>query len=268
MHVSILQYDIVWEDKPASHARMDDMLEAHPPQPGGLLLTPELGDVGISCKIDRIADGASLEWATRTAQRFECFVQHGYAEQGDGTRGLNTAAIVDPKGNLLGRYTKVHPFSFGGETKYYQRGERLLMADLGGMQVCPMICYDLRFPELWRLARRAGAEVFTIGASWPSTRTAHWRALLVARAIENQAWVIACNRTGSDPHLSYDGSSMIVSPLGDILTEGGHEPTILQAELDPEMQKEWRNAMRCQDDAEDRFLGAIEIDRASSEQRG
>ena len=260
MHVHVLQYDIVWEDKAASQARMESLLERRPPAPGSLLLTPEMGDVGFSFNLDRIVDERSLEWAMGIARQYDCFVQHGYAELAPDGRGLNTASIVDPSGSVLGQYRKVHPFSYGGEIKHYAPGDRLQLIELGGLQCCPMICYDLRFPELWRLARRAGADVFTIGASWPAARSEHWRALLIARAIENQAYVVACNRTGSDPHLDYAGGSMIISPRGEILAEAGIESMVIQAELDPEAIRSWRDTMRCQDDVNDRFLGAIDID--------
>ena len=260
MQVYAAQFDIVWEDKQASQARMDALLERRPPAPGSLLLTPEMGDVGFSFNLDRIVDDRSVEWAMRTAKRYGCHVQHGHAELAEDGRGLNTAFIVSPDGDVIGRYRKVHPFSYGGEIKHFAPGSRLQLFELGGLKYCPLICYDLRFPELWRLARRAGAEVFTIGASWPAARADHWRALLIARAIENQAYVVACNRTGSDPHLDYAGGSMIISPQGEILAEAGDETALLQAVLDPGAVTDWRGTMRCQDDVNDRFLGAIEID--------
>lgn len=263
MHVSILQYDITWEDKDASQSTMDAMLEASPPAEGGLLLLPELGDVGFSFRVDRISDERSLEWARSTAIQYRCWVQHGYAEQGDDGRGLNTAAIIAPDGSLQGRYYKVFPFSHGGESRYYAGGSQLLVTNVGGLRCCPLICYDLRFPELWRLGRRAGAEVFTIGASWPAKRQSHWRSLLVARAIENQAWVLACNRTGSDPHLAYAGGSMIISPEGEVVAEAGDESTVLQAGIDHDAVHSWRDAFRCHDDLRDGFLGEIEVDEGT-----
>ena len=97
-----------------------------------------------------------------------------------------------------------------------------------------MICYDVRCPELRRIAAGAGAEVFTIGASWPSARQSHWRSLLIARAIENQAYVVSVNRVGADPHLQYVGGSVIVSPTGEILAEAdGETPQVVLADIDP-----------------------------------
>lgn len=260
MHVTIVQYDITWEDKAASQAAMDAMLAEHPPAKGGLVLLPELGDVGFSFNIDRICDDASIEWAARTARTYDCWVQHGHVERADDGRGLNTASLVAPDGTIAGSYRKVHPFSFGGEASHYAAGDQLVLRRVEGACLCPLICYDLRFPELWRLARRAGAEVFTIGASWPAERTAHWRALLIARAIENQSFVLACNRTGSDPHLAYDGNSMVISPRGEIIAEADDSSTVLQADINLDEVHSWRETMRCQDDVVEGFLGKIEVD--------
>jgi omega-amidase len=267
MHISILQYDITWEDKDASQSTMNAMLEASPPAEGGLLLLPELGDVGFSFRVDRISDERSLEWARSTAIQYRCWVQHGYAEQDDDGRGLNTASLVAPDGTLVGSYRKIHLFP-DGESSHYAAGDRLVLRHVDGACLCPFICYDLRFPELWRLARRAGAEVFTIGASWPAERNAHWRAMLIARAIENQAFVVACNRTGSDPHLSYVGNSMVISPRGEIIAEADDSSTLLHADINLDEVHSWRETMRFQDDAEDRFLGSIEIDRVPTDGRG
>ena len=260
MHVTIVQYDITWEDKAASQETMDSMLAEHPPVEGGLVLLPELGDVGFSFNIDRICDDASITWATRTARRYGCWVQHGHVERADDGRGLNTATLVAPDGTIAGSYRKIHPFSYGGEASHYAAGDRLLLRNVEGACLCPFICYDLRFPEAWRLARRAGAEIFTIGASWPAERTAHWRALLIARAIENQSFVLACNRTGSDPHLSYAGNSMIISPRGEVIAEADDSSVVLQARIDLEEVRSWRDTMRCQDDVVEGFLGGIEVD--------
>ncbi len=242
MRFAAVQFDIVWEDKTANHAIVERMLgELSPPLPGGsFVLLPELGDTGFSMNLDRIVDGRSMEWAMGLANRMGVFVQHGFARRetasavGGGPAGRNCAAIFGPGGEALGEYQKVHPFSYGKESQFYSGGDHLVAAACGDARVSPMICYDLRFPELWRLAALGGAEVFAIGASWPAARQHHWRALLMARAIENQAYVVAVNRIGSDPHLKYAGGSMIVSPKGEVLAEAGDEPCVLQADLDLE----------------------------------
>src|SRR5690606_23399722 len=108
------------------------------------------------------------------------------------------------------------------------------------LTICPAICYDLRFPELFRIGLGMGAEAFCLGANWPQARQNHWRALAIARAIENQAFVFALNRTGADPHLQYGGGSIAVGPKGEILGELGDEEQVLSVEVDPEVVHAWR----------------------------
>jgi omega-amidase len=227
MKVAAVQLDIAWEDKAVNHRRIESMLEEAGIAPGAFVLLPELADTGFSFDLDRIVDDRSTAWAAELARRRRIWVQMGYPSLGSDGMGRNCATIFSPAGEAIGTYEKVHPFSYGREAEHYAGGERLIVRQLPVMPeqpvICPLICYDLRFPELWRPAAEAGAEVFTIGASWPNARQAHWRALLIARAIENQAFVVAANRVGDDPHLSYSGGSMIISPMGEILAEAGEE---------------------------------------------
>jgi omega-amidase len=113
---------------------------------------------------------------------------------------------------------------------------------VGPFKIAPTICYDLRFPELYRHAVLAGADLITVIASWPAPRIAHWRALLIARAIENQAFVVAVNRVGTDPDHEYGGESLIVSPQGEILAEAGPNTAVISADIDPRTTASWRTA--------------------------
>lgn len=108
------------------------------------------------------------------------------------------------------------------------------------LMVCPAICYDLRFPELFRAGLALGAQAYALGANWPAERAHHWRALIIARAIENQAFVFAVNRVGCDPALEYAGGSLIVSPMGDVLAEGDDTVRVISAEISPGEVHAWR----------------------------
>jgi predicted amidohydrolase len=267
MKVFAVQFDIAWEDKAENHRRIERMLEEAEVAPGTFVLLPELGDTGFSFNIDAIVDDRSLEWARATARGFGVWLQHGYPVPGSTGKGRNRASIVSPDGEVVGSYDKVHPFTYGrGEQHHYDSGSQLTLRGVVGLPgepvICPLICYDLRFPELWRLAALAGAEVFTIGASWPNARQAHWRALLIARAIENQAYVIAVNRTGADPYLKYAGGSIIVSPKGEVLAEADDEPSTLDATLNLEALRAWRHDFKALSDAHRDLLGTIAIDEA------
>jgi predicted amidohydrolase len=260
VRVAAVQTDIAWEDKPANHETIERMLGEAGIAPGTFVLLPELSDTGFSFNLDAIVDDRTLPWASDLARRLEIWLQAGYAERGPDGRGRNCAAIIDPQGAVRGVYRKVHPFTYSDEPKYYTGGDQVIVRGCPEVRVCPLICYDLRFPELWRIAARAGTEVYTIGASWPASRKAHWRALHIARAIENQAYVVAVNRVGRDPALEYAGGSMIVSPTGEVLAEGGAEPVVLTADLDLDALRQWRAEFPALRDIRPELLGSMDLD--------
>ncbi|NNF41725.1 MAG: carbon-nitrogen family hydrolase [Phycisphaerales bacterium] len=263
MHLALVQLDITWEDKPANHTRIEAMLDEGQVPRGSYVVLPELGDTGFSFALDRIVDDRSVAWATGVCRRLGVWMQVGHAVWGPGGRGRNRATIVDPSGRVAGHYEKVHPFSYGREVEHFTGGDSLLRVDAGAAIVCPLICYDLRFPELFRLAvagvrpNGPAAEVFTLGASWPDARQTHWRALAIARAIENQAYVAAVNRIGRDPHLAYAGGSIVVDPAGDVIAEAGDEATVLHADLDLSALRAWRRSFPALADIRPDLLGRI-----------
>ena len=183
MRVMGLQYDICWEDKATSQARMDALLKASPPAPDSLLVTPELGDVGFSRNLETIIDQDSQAWAVRTARHYGCWVQHGWAEPSSDERAWNTMTTVAPSGEIIDQYRKIVPFRPGHEDRAYDPGDEIHIVEINGVLTCPFLCYDLRFPELWRLAAKAGAELFTIGASWPAASAQHWKTRTVFSSV-------------------------------------------------------------------------------------
>jgi predicted amidohydrolase len=162
--------------------------------------------------------------------------------QADG-RGRNEAVLVDPSGAETARYCKRHPFSLGQEPRHFVAGEAIVVSPVGPFQLAPSICYDLRFPEGYRRATCAGANLLAVIANWPEVRVAHWRALLVARAIENQAYVIGVNRVGSDPKLRYTGQSLIVDPWGRLLADAQDSECAIGADLDLDALLEYRRTL-------------------------
>ena len=134
---------------------------------------------------------------------------------------------------MLHRYRKIHPFSYSGEHERYQAGDVFLSLDVDGVRCSFFVCYDLRFAdEFWQLA--PGTDCYVVPANWPAARREHWRALLLARAIENQAYVVGVNRVGRGGRLDYAGDSMIVGPFGELLADGAHAgESVLVADVDP-----------------------------------
>ena len=145
---------------------------------------------------------------------------------------LNEAVCIAPSGRRVASYAKVHLFSPGDESRHYAPGAEITLFRWGKMKVAVFICYDLRFPEIFRMAVQRGANVLVVIANWPGKRHSHWTALLRARAIENQAYAIGVNRCGSDPQLDYHGGSLIVNPWGETVAEAGRGETLISAKLD------------------------------------
>lgn len=140
----------------------------------------------------------------------------GSIPEKEGSRIYNSLYIIEKDGEIAGKYRKIHLFSRGGEHKGFVRGEKPEVIETSVGRLGLMICYDIRFPELSRALTDLGADILVVSAQWPSQRQEHWEVLLRARAIEDQIFVVGCNRVGSDIS-EYIGGSMIISPKGRIL---------------------------------------------------
>jgi omega-amidase len=244
-----VQLDSVWEDKTATFDRVRRLLESSKPEPGSLLVLPEMFSTGFSMNVAGIQEGSKRlaeQFLESLARELNIFVLGGAVNLGPDGRGRNQAVAYSPQGREIVRYNKMHPFSLGSETKHYTAGDRTTHFDWQGMIVAPFICYDLRFPELFRAAVKPSkpghpsAQLFAVIASWPFPRDTHWITLLQARAIENQAYVIGVNRCGKDPNHTYPGRSLIIDPHGKILADAGNTEKIFTADVDPQIVQNWR----------------------------
>lgn len=243
MNVLCCQFDIAWENKAANHAKVEALLERAGAQKGALALLPEMFATGFSMNVDAIDDTptrATWNFLSKTAAKHEIHLMGGLVTRGADGRGENVAVVFGPDGREMARYQKLHPFTFGGESQRYLPGGQIATFGCAGFTVCPFICYDLRFPEVFRIAASRGANLFTVIANWPEAREQHWLTLLAARAIENQAYVAAVNRIGRDKTLSYSGRSIIIDPRGQILADAGGAEMVIGARLD----REWLEAYR------------------------
>jgi len=199
----------------------------------GLLVDCNDGDPTVRSGSAEVCDGADDTDAffSTLAKDFGIYVIGGNVRQPDAL-GRNEAAVYAPDGACVVRYHKIHPFSFADEHLHYRGGDEIKLFTAGAFTVAPFICYDLRFPEAFRLAVKQGAQVLVVIANWPAARVGHWLALLTARAIENQCYVIGCNRVGHDPNVAYPGRSQIIDPRGKILVDAGDTPGVASAHLD------------------------------------
>lgn len=238
--------DIAWEDRAANFKIAERLISEAGVREGDLVVLPEMFDSGFSLNVERTADdaGETADWVERMARESGSHVQ-GARTVWNAARlkGRNLAVAAGP-GGMVCEYAKIHPFGYGGESERFEGGDEVLTYEWGvgahGLCVCPAVCYDLRFPELFRRGLALGAQVFTVVASWPAARHEHWRALLIARAIENQAYVLGVNRCGSDPRLEYAGGTVAVGPRGEIVGELGGDEGVLSVEVEHDEIKKWR----------------------------
>jgi predicted amidohydrolase len=235
MHVAGIQLDIAWEDKQANHEKVRALVAAAKLPKGALAVLPEMFATGFSMNVAEISQTGARETETflaSLAEQYGIFVCGGVVTRRPDGRGLNQSVTFAPNRELVARYSKIHPFSYGGETEQYAPGTEVLIYRLGEIAVAPFVCYDLRFPEIFRNAVKKGAQFYTVIANWPEPREAHWLALLKARAIENQAFVLGVNRCGRDPKLAYSGRGQIIDPRGNVLADGGNKEGVFGAEID------------------------------------
>lgn len=244
MQIVAVQLDIVWEDRPANHRKVRELLADAEIEPGALIVLPEMFDCGFSMNIARTAQDESRPsevFLRELAGQYQAAVLAGVVGPLRGDMASNEAAAFAPNGRTLVRYRKMQPFTPPGEHLHYGRGDRHELFEWGGMKIAPFICYDLRFPEVFRPAVRDGAELFVLIANWPEVRSEHWVRLLQARAIENLAYVIGVNRCGTDANLPYNGRSAAFDPHGECLFEADAAEQVFTLRIDPEAVRQWRS---------------------------
>lgn len=221
LHLQALQLDLVWESPQANFQKIEELLSASPPQVD-LLILPEMFPTGFSMNPKPFAEneeGPTVQWMQATAQKWDLWVLGSMIAQVEGGY-TNRFLAVSPSG-IEARYDKRHPFSMSGEDQHYLAGTDRIVFAYKGWRICPMVCYDLRFPVWSRnIGKEKGQEIYDLllyVANWPEKRVSHWQTLLKARAIENQCYTVGVNRVGIDGYeLKYAGSTMVVDPLGDV----------------------------------------------------
>jgi predicted amidohydrolase len=240
MIVAGLQMDIAWESPRENFRRVRAETARLAGQGIGLLVLPEMFATGFSMRAEVVSghSGEVRKFLAGLAQELSTHVLGGYAEPGE-ERPANTCSLFDPRGHELLRYRKIHPFTLGGEDEHYAAGDRVRTAEVNGVGVTPLICYDLRFPEVFRVAAGRTA-LFPILANWPEERRETWSVLLRARAMENQAYVLGVNRTGMGGGHSHAGDSVLLDPLGRPLAAPG-EGGLVVGEVDPSRVQEIRD---------------------------
>ncbi|MHB1686909.1 MAG: nitrilase-related carbon-nitrogen hydrolase [Ignavibacteriaceae bacterium] len=216
MKIGLVQYSPVWEDKEENQKKIISLLKDFVKERIDLLIFPEMTLTGFTMYAEKFSEqvsGESFQYFSKIALKLNCHVIAGIIEE-EKKNFFNTLIHIGSDGNIFKTYRKIHPFSYSSEDKHYKKGKDVVVTAVDGWKVGLSICYDLRFPELYRFYGKEKAELIVVIANWPDTRIEHWKTLLRARAIENQCYVAGVNRIGNDPKLFYPGFSAVIDPMG------------------------------------------------------
>ena len=213
MKITSVSLDQIWLEKAMNLESCEKHIKSSAEGGSELIVFPEMTLTGFSLEVEKTGENLDSSYTIQSfcslAKRYNIAIIFGVVTM-RGIKGLNQCIFVDPMGKIQGNYTKVHPFSYSGETESFHKGSNLSVVNYNGVKFGLTICYDLRFPEIYS-ALACDADMIVNIANWPSKRVDHWNALLKARAIENQCYIFGVNRTGIDGNgLSYVESSRML----------------------------------------------------------
>jgi predicted amidohydrolase len=257
MEIIAVQFDIEWENKTGNFNKIEKLLSNNTISKDSLIILPEMFATGFSMNNQSNCEdenGPAHGFMQSIARKYSSFIIGGVGCK-QGGHFYNNTVVFDPDGKILTQYSKIHPFSYGRENEFYQPGDNIVTFQWNQFQVAPFICYDLRFPEVFRHATLKGAEIFVVIANWPITREHHWVNLLYARAIENQSYIIGLNRIGATRTQRYNGKTLIIDPKGEILAAGTDQEMLVRATPNKKLLETYRKEFPALKDIKQKYLG-------------
>ncbi|WP_102028478.1 carbon-nitrogen family hydrolase [Salirhabdus sp. Marseille-P4669] len=235
MNIALVQMDIAFGNPEENYEQVKSKVK-EAAKHSSVVVLPELWTTGYDLeRLDEIADlngEKSFAFLSKLAKQNDVHIIAGSIAKRVNNKVTNTLLVVNRHGVLLNEYSKAHLFRLMDEEKYLTEGNDLGTFRLEGTPSAGVICYDIRFPEWIRTHMLNETKILFVVAEWPKPRIDHWRALLISRAIENQCFVVACNRVGADPNNLFGGHSIVIGPWGEVIKEAGEEETILYASID------------------------------------
>jgi len=248
MKIALIQYNPTWENKEKNKQKILSMIS----KVDGveLFVFPEMSLTGFTMKSKEMSEtiqSDSFRFFSSIAQEKSANIFAGIIERRN-KRIYNTLIHIKPDGTLVKLYRKIHPFSYSSENENFNAGVKPALTKIKKWKIGLTICYDLRFPELFRKYGKKKAHLIVNIANWPDTRIEHWRTLLKARAIENQCYVVGVNRVGKDPKLNYVGFSSVFDPMGKEIVVVENEEKVIVVDLDKNYLNEIRKKFPFLDD--------------------
>jgi predicted amidohydrolase len=258
LKVAAIQFNITFGEIDRNLAKVEAAFDRVASQGVKLAVLPEMWSAGYDYK--RLVRHAAetprvIEALCRRTAELDLVVVGSLPEE-DGGRIYNTAYVID-RGELVGSYRKLHMFSTMGEDRFLSPGDKTLVVSTSVGRLGIAICYDVRFPEMFRKMALEGAEIICLPAEWPKPRQEHWRTLLRARAMENQLFVIATNCCGIQSKLDFFGMSLLLSARGEVLAEGGETEAELVAMFNYQEMVEYRAQINCYADRRPEVYGIL-----------
>jgi predicted amidohydrolase len=242
--VAAIQHDIEWEDGAATRKRITPLIAQAAAAGARLIALTEMYATGFSMHPERTAEdegGPNERFLVEQAAEHNAWLVGSIAQRAANGKPRNVAVLAGPD-RTVHRYAKIHPFSYAHEHEHYDAGSEFVTVDVEGLRTTLFVCYDLRFAdEFWAVA--PDTDLYVVVANWPEPRREHWRTLLRARAIENQAYVLGVNRVGAVGELNHVGDSAIIDPLGRPLAEASLVETVLVADVSAQQVAHIRAAL-------------------------
>ncbi len=235
LNVMLVQPDIEWHEKENNFSKIKSLVERSFKDKIDLIVLPEMFATGFTMDQNMAEDeeGITFSFLRDLAKKNNSYLIGTYTKKQPNEKPMNTAVVLDREGSKISEYNKIHLFSYAGEDEHYNAGGDISFFEIDGIKSSLAICYDLRFPELFRLMiKNNRPELVFVVANWPEKRQVHWNSLLRARAIENQFYVCGVNRVGRDPNNSYTGGSTIIDPVGNYIhLENNLDNPLFNAEM-------------------------------------
>jgi predicted amidohydrolase len=258
--IALVSLNQVWEDKKENLLLCEKYIKEASSKDVELIVFPEMTLTGVSTNIKLTSENEGQSETVDKFQELSKFyniaILFGVVIK-DNEKALNKSIFVNNKGNILGEYVKIHPFSFSGEDKYFNAGTEVKVINFNGFNIGLTICYDLRFPELYSALSKRSDLIINI-ANWPKKRVEHWNTLLKARAIENQLFIAGINRTGKDKdNLEYEESSNIFNANGSAIVEFKVFKDMKLYKINKEFTKEFKNKFNTIDDRKIEFYKGV-----------
>lgn len=259
MKVALAQINIAWENPKENLIKCEKFIKKASEKNADIIIFPEMALTGFTMNVKslNLKEEFILDWIKSKAFENNINIALGYGIKVN-EKGKNKFCIVSSKKNILGLYTKIHPFSYSGEDEKFYKGNKIISCKVKDAHVTPFICYDLRFPEIFQIASKK-SEIIIVIASWPKEREEHWITLLKARAIENQCFIIGVNRVGMGEKIEYLGASLIFDPLGNSLNKKSSKEELIIKDLDLSKIKEIRETINIKKDRREKFYKESEV---------